>query len=113
EVVEQTDALEDDNEIATAQVLALVFGFGIAANDDLAAQFLGNTFILTFASIADQAPVGETANFDPTNGAGSITVPDLPPGSWAVAASCVFPDASDPVAFQAAIADGTAFLLDE
>lgn len=105
---------EDSNERITSDVLGLIFSpLGIGGNPEQGAQFLANTYVLTFASIATQQPVGATSNFDPETGAGTIEVPDLAPGLWAVAASCVFPDASDPDAYAAAIAAGTAFLVAE
>lgn len=102
------------NEATTATVLGLIFSpLGIGGNDEQAAQFLENTYILTFASVATMEPVGENSTFDPATGEGVITVPSLDPGLWAVAASCVFPDASDPAAFAEAIDAGTAHLLGE
>lgn len=100
------------NEHTAATVLGLIFSpLGIGGNDEQAAQFLANTYILTFADIATMEPVGDNATFDPVTGEGTITVPDLAPGLWAVAASCVFPDASDPAAFTEAITAGTEHLL--
>src|SRR5262249_55810573 len=77
--------------------VALVFtGLGIANNLDVgtgpaAEVALPQTFVLTFADIATQQPVGERSNFDMTTGVGSVTVPDIAPGLWAVAAACVEP----------------------
>src|SRR5262245_37750375 len=63
------------------------FGFGAAA--ELA---LPQTFVLTFAQIATQQPVGQRSLFDMTTGEGSVTVPNIAPGHWAVAAACVEPN---------------------
>jgi hypothetical protein len=60
------------------------------------------TFALTFADIATQQPVGEISTFDPTTGMGSVAVPDVTPGPWAVAAACVLP-APDPDALLEAV----------
>jgi hypothetical protein len=56
-----------------------------------AAAALPQTFVMTFADIATQEPVGEMGNFDPDTGLGSVVVPDVDPGLWAVAATCVGP----------------------
>ena len=63
------------------------FGFGAAT--ELA---LPQTFVLTFADIVTQQPVGQRSLFDMTTGDGSITVPNIAPGLWALAAACVEPD---------------------
>ena len=63
------------------------------------------SFVMTFADIATQAPVGERANFDPAVGEATVTVPDVAPGSWAVAATCVGP-ATDVDTVRAAIGAG-------
>lgn len=77
--------------------IAIVFtSLGIANNLDVgtgpaAEVALPQTFVLTFADIATQQPVGERSNFDMTTGEGSVTVPNIAPGLWAVAAACVEP----------------------
>lgn len=53
---------------------------------------LPQTFVMTFADIATQAPVGERGNFDPTTGVGSVVVPDFTPGNYPIAATCVQPN---------------------
>jgi hypothetical protein len=69
--------------------VAIVFAsLGIAANLDIgtgpAAEIaLPQTFVLTFAQIATQQPVGDRSNFDMTTGEGSVTVPNIAPGLWA------------------------------
>lgn len=86
---------------------------GLAPGDeDLAADVLGLTFVITFADIATQEPVGEMGNFDPTTGEGSVVVPDVDPGLWAVAAACVSPT-TDPDAIAAAVAAATEFVAAE
>jgi FIMAH domain len=77
--------------------VALAFAaLGIANNLDVgtgpaAEVALPQTFVLTFADIVTQQPVGERSTFDPTTGEGSVTVPNIAPGPWAVAAACVEP----------------------
>jgi hypothetical protein len=62
---------------------------------------LPQTFIMTFADIATQTPVGERANFDPEVGSATVTVPDVEPGLWAVAAACVTPSLDEATISQA------------
>jgi hypothetical protein len=64
---------------------------GIALDPGIAEGALPLTFVMTFADIATQEPVGEMGNFDPDTGEGSVVVPDVDPGLWAVAAACVGP----------------------
>ena len=65
---------------------------GIAADFNGATETaLPQTFVMTFASVVTQQPVGELGHFDPTTGAGSVVVPNVAPGLWAVAATCVGP----------------------
>ncbi len=73
---------------------------------------LPQSFIMTFADIATQAPVGERANFDPEVGSASVTVPDVDPGLWAVAAACVTPSL-DEATIRQAISEAAAFLESE
>ncbi len=83
---------------------------GIALNVNGAAEtVLPQTFVLTFADLAIQQPVGELGHFDPVTGAGSVTVPDITPGLWAVAATCVGP-VLDLDALEAGIRSNGAFL---
>jgi hypothetical protein len=79
-----------------AYVLVLLASFGIAQNINGAAEdALPQTFVMTFADIATQQPVGDLGSFDPATGEGSVTVPDIQPGLWAVAAACVGPPVDD------------------
>ena len=85
-----------DNYEQEAYIAITFTALGIAANFDLgtgpaAEVALPQTFILTFAQIATQQPVGDRSLFDMTTGEGSITVPNIAPGHWAVAAACVEP----------------------
>lgn len=73
-------------------------------------QLLSNFFVLTFVDIGTMEPVGERSTFDPETGDGKITVPELDPGLWAVAATCVFPVVDDPAAWVAAV-DGAVAAL--
>ncbi|HEY8515832.1 MAG TPA: hypothetical protein VIS07_10005 [Candidatus Binatia bacterium] len=66
--------------------------FGVVLNLNGAAETaFERSFAFTFADILTQEPVGELGQFDPFTGEGSVTVPDLTPGLWAVAAACVEP----------------------
>ena len=101
-----------DFDQKVAQIMAFAFlGIGGAGPDGDATteEYLANTFILTFADIETQEPVGETSTFDPATGFGQINVPEVAPGLWAVAATCVEPVITDE-SFLAAIAAGAAYL---
>jgi hypothetical protein len=69
-------------------ITVLAIGSNIMGAADIA---LPQTFVMTFADIATQQPVGELGHFDPVTGVGSVVVPDVAPGPWAVAAACVGP----------------------
>ena len=88
-------------------VLIAVIAAGASFDSAIGQQVLDQTFVMTFADIATQDPVGDTGNFDPTTGEGSVTVPDIEPGLWAVAATCVAPT-TDPAAIEAALGEITA-----
>jgi hypothetical protein len=81
---------ENTNQLAYVLTLLVVFGI---SNDigGAAGTALPQTFVMTFPDIATQQPVGELGHFDPATGAGSLVVPDVAPGPWAVAAACVGP----------------------
>jgi hypothetical protein len=53
------------------------------------ADFVASLRALLFADIATQEPQGEVSTFDPTTGLGSVIVPNVDPGLWAVAAACL------------------------
>ncbi|HEX6236761.1 MAG TPA: hypothetical protein VFZ68_06190, partial [Acidimicrobiales bacterium] len=81
-----------ENYVQLAWALTGFTAVGIGANIEGAAETaLPQTFVMTFADIATQEPVGERGNFDPNTGDGSVVVPDIEPGNWAVAAACVGP----------------------
>lgn len=63
----------------------------IANDDDFAQLFLDQSLVMTFAEVATQDPVGERVNFDRAIGEGTLVVPDIDPGLWAVVATCVLP----------------------
>jgi hypothetical protein len=64
---------------------------------------------MTFADLVTQDPIGELGHFDPTTGVGSVIVPDVAPGPWAVAAVCVGPS-FDRDALEAGIRSSGSFL---
>jgi hypothetical protein len=100
---------ENTDQTAYVLLLALALGLGGALGDEPAQDALPQTFVLTFADIATQEPVGEMGNFDPATGEGLVTVPDIEPGQWAVAAACVGPS-FDLDVLEAGIREGGAFL---
>jgi len=61
--------------------------------NNAAQTVLDQSFVMTFADILTQTPAGDLGSFDPVTGVGSVVVPDIAPGLWAVAASCVEPKA--------------------
>ena len=65
---------------------------GISQNINGAADTaFPQSFVLTFADLATQEPIGELSTFDPVTGTGSVVTPDLPPGPAPVAAICISP----------------------
>jgi hypothetical protein len=81
---------ENYDQLSYAFTALVVLGISVNIND-AAVDALPQTFVMTFADIATQDPVGEMGNFDPDTGEGSVVVPDVDPGLWAVAATCVGP----------------------
>jgi hypothetical protein len=66
--------------------------FGIAQNFNGAAETaFPQSFVLTFADLATQEPIGELSTFDPVTGTGTVVTPDLPPGPAPIAAICISP----------------------
>ena len=58
-----------------AYTLTLLVALGIAGNQGGAAEAaLPQTFVMTFADLATQEPVGELGHFDPVTGVGSVVV---------------------------------------
>ncbi|HEX6236372.1 MAG TPA: hypothetical protein VFZ68_04210 [Acidimicrobiales bacterium] len=81
-----------ENHDQQAYLFTGLVALGIAFDlNGAAGDALPQTFVMTFADIATQEPVGERGNFDPATGDGSVVVPDIDPGNWAVAAACVGP----------------------
>jgi hypothetical protein len=81
-----------DNLDQTAYSLTGFVVLGIGANIMGAAEAaLPQTFVMTFADLATQQPLGPLGHFDPVTGAGSVIVPNLAPGMYPVVATCVRP----------------------
>src|SRR5262245_44638077 len=80
---------ENTNQLAYVLTLAVVLGI---SNDigGAAGTALPQTFVMTFADF-NQQPLGPLGHFDPATGVGSVVVPDLAPGAYPVAATCVGP----------------------
>lgn len=99
-----------ENSSQLSYVLTLLVVLGISQNiNDAAVGALPQTFVMTFADIATQEPIGPLGNFDPTTGVGSTIVPDLPPSLQAVVATCVTPT-FDIDALEQGIIEGGQFL---
>lgn len=62
---------------------------GVQTFPEIAEQLWSETFVFTFADIETQELLGDTGSFDPASGEGSIVVPELEPGTYALAAACV------------------------
>lgn len=107
------DPLELANEAeqlgATAVALVLA---ALPSIDDGARipDLLEQLLVLTFADVGSMEPVGERSNFDRVTGEGQIAVPDLAPGLWAVAATCVWPVVTEASFLEMAAAAGDALL---
>jgi hypothetical protein len=82
---------ETHEQLAYPLVGLTVLGLAGFVGPEAAEEALPQTFVMTFADVATQEPVGELSNFDPDTGQGSVVVPDVDPGLWAVAAVCVGP----------------------
>lgn len=75
-----------------AYVLTLFVILGIAQDINGATETaLPQTFVMTFADLATQQPVGELGHFDPVTGIGSVVTPNVTCGPWPVVATCVVP----------------------
>src|SRR5262249_4608120 len=80
-----------DNHDEAAYSLTGITILGIGFNVTGAAETaLPQTFVMTFADFL-QNPLGTLGHFDPATGVGSVTVPDIDPGLYPVAATCVRP----------------------
>lgn len=82
---------ENHTQLAYTLTGFVILGLSGLIGPEPAEEALPQTFVLTFADIATQEPVGELSNFDPETGEGTVVVPDIEPGLWAVAAVCVGP----------------------
>ena len=88
----------------------VAFGLAGATGDPtIAEEALPLTFVLTFADLSTLQPIGERGTFDPETGAGTVVVPDVAPGPYAVAAACVGPT-FDVDTLEAGIRSSAAFL---
>ncbi len=100
-----------ETPVQMAYVLTLLPVLGISADiNGAAAGALPQTFVMTFADFT-QKPLGERGSFDPVTGVGSVVVPDITPGVWPVAATCVTPTL-DLDAIEAGIRQNGQFLAD-
>jgi hypothetical protein len=87
----QTDFIFDTCEQLAFSITGITT-FGIALNINGAAETaLPQTFVLTFADVATQEPIGEISTFDPVTGTGTVVAPNLAPGPYPVVALCVEP----------------------
>jgi capsular polysaccharide biosynthesis protein len=68
-----------------------LIGGGVVEDAAAAEAVLPQLFVMAFADLATQQPVGATGNFDPETGQGSAVVPDVDPGILALVAACVMP----------------------
>ena len=98
---------ETYEELSAATLLAAAAG--PIYYEEYLTEAMSQTFVMTFAEVATQQPVGERVNFDPAVGQATITVPDLTPGVWALAATCVEPS-TDPALLREAISQGASYL---
>ena len=86
-----TFVFESYDQVAYSMTGIVLLGLSGIIGPEPAQEALPQTFVLTFADIETQEPVGERSTFDPNTGFGQVTVPDVDPGLWAVAAACVGP----------------------
>jgi hypothetical protein len=100
---------ENHTQAAYSLTGLMILGLSGFIGPEPAEEALPQTFVMTFADIATQEPVGERGNFDPDTGEGSVVVPDVDPGLWAVAATCVGPTL-DVDLLEAGLEESAAFL---
>src|SRR5262249_32085077 len=67
---------ENTNQVAYVLTLAVVLGIS-ADIGGAAGTALPQTFVMTFADLATQQPLGPLGHFDPVTGVGSVVVPGL------------------------------------
>jgi hypothetical protein len=90
----EKDVFPADNYVQLAYVYLVFTVFGINFDvDGAATTALENSHALVFANLAQEIQ-GEPSTFDQDTGLGSVIVPNVDPGLWAVAAACVAPDIS-------------------
>lgn len=82
------DGLDEDQVELFGEVVETL-RIGVQAFPETAEQFWLETFVFTFADIETQELLGDTGNFDPATGEGSVVVPHLPPDTYGLAAACV------------------------
>jgi hypothetical protein len=86
------EAIPAQNYEQLSYIYLFLITLGIDVNQNGAADIaLENSHVLTFADLVTQEPQGQISTFDQTTGMGSVVVPDITPGVWAVAAACVVP----------------------
>lgn len=84
-----------DPEAEFAVLTALFFPLGLALDlgdpdgGELVEGAVAQTFVMAFADLATASPIAPFGSFDRTTGDGSVQVPDLPPGTHPVIATCV------------------------
>lgn len=103
------DTLE---ELAGAGFNLALLGIAGILGDENTIEYMGNTYVLTFIDLGTTEPIGERSTFDPTSGVGQVVAPDVDPGLYGVAATCVEPVLTDE-AFAEAIAAGVEALIAE
>jgi hypothetical protein len=93
-----------------AYTLTLLVTIGIGSNQGGAAEnAFPQTFVMAFADLVTQNPIGQLGSFDPVTGVGSVVVPPLAPGVNPVVATCIGPN-TDPDALEAGIRESGAYL---
>jgi hypothetical protein len=87
------DVIPAQNYDQLAYLYLFLINLGIAADFPAgsAAVALQNSHALVFANLAQEIQ-GEPSTFDQDTGLGTVVVPNVDPGLWAVAAACVAPD---------------------
>lgn len=99
---------QSHDQLSYALTLLVVLSIAQDING-AAASTLPETFVMSFADVATQQLIGPAGTFDPVTGVGSTTVPDQPPGLYAVVAACLRPT-FDLDAIEAAVRQGGQFL---
>src|SRR4030095_7176992 len=106
-----TNVIIYENLGQIAYVLTLFTVLGIALNINGATETaLPQTFVMTFADLVTQRPVGELGSFDPVTGAGSVVTPDITCGPQPIVATCATPS-FDIDRLEAGIRESADFLM--